>query len=108
MLLAGELKHCTFVPVSAAPRCKTRASRPRNVAAIEPTNTWLPEPLGVGLVYYKLVRDIEVTDLRVARDGAPPTSVSQYANLGSTADVDNVNVNRPGDSLLGLRGEATA
>jgi hypothetical protein len=52
----------------------------------------LPEPFGVGLVYYKLVRDIEVTDLRLARDGGPATSVSQFANLGSSSDVDNINV----------------
>jgi hypothetical protein len=52
----------------------------------------LPEPFGVGVVYYKLKRDIEVTDVRVGRDGAPPVSVSQYADLGSTSDVDNVNV----------------
>ena len=52
----------------------------------------LPEPFGVGLVYYKLVRDIEVTDLRLARDGGTPASVSQYANLGSSTDVDNVNL----------------
>ena len=52
----------------------------------------LPEPFGVGLVYYKLIRDIEVTDLRLGRDGAPPTSVSRYADLGSSTDVDNVNV----------------
>jgi len=52
----------------------------------------LPEPFGVGLVYYKLVREIEVTDLRVARDGAPPASVSRFADLGSSADVKNINV----------------
>jgi hypothetical protein len=52
----------------------------------------LPEPFGVGLVYYKLVRDIKVTDLRLAHDGAPPTSVSRFVDLGSSADVDNVNV----------------
>jgi hypothetical protein len=52
----------------------------------------IPEPFGVGLVYYKLKRDIEVTDVRVGRNGAPPQSVSQYADLGSTSDVDNVNV----------------
>ena len=44
----------------------------------------LPEPFGVGFVYYKLMRDIDVTDLRLARDGAPLTSVSQFADLGST------------------------
>jgi hypothetical protein len=52
----------------------------------------LPEPFGVGLVYYKLVRDIEVTDLRLSRDGGAFTSVSRYANLGSSTDVDNINV----------------
>ena len=52
----------------------------------------IPEPFGIGLVYYKLKRDIEITDVRVGRDNAPPTSVSQYADLGSTSDVDNVNV----------------
>lgn len=52
----------------------------------------LPEPFGVGLVYYKLVRDIDVTDLRLSRDGGPMTSVSQFANLGSTSDVNNVNI----------------
>jgi len=52
----------------------------------------LPEPFGVGLVYYKLVRDIKVTDLRLANDGAPPTSVSQFVDLGSGTDVKNINV----------------
>ena len=52
----------------------------------------LPEPFGVGLVYYKLQRDIEVTDVRVGRNGAPPVSASQFADLGSTSDVDNVNL----------------
>lgn len=52
----------------------------------------LPEPFGVGLVYYKLVRDIKVTDLRLGRDGEPPTSVSGFVDLGSSADVKNVNV----------------
>jgi hypothetical protein len=52
----------------------------------------LPEPFGVGLVYYKLVRDIKVTDLRLANDGGPPTSVSQFVDLGSGTDVKNINV----------------
>jgi len=52
----------------------------------------LPDPFGVGLVYYKLIRDVEVTDLRLGRNGAPPTSVSRYADLGSSTDVDNVNI----------------
>jgi hypothetical protein len=52
----------------------------------------LPEPFGVGLVYYKLKRDIDVTDLRIGRNEAPPTSVSRFADLGSSSDVDNINV----------------
>ena len=52
----------------------------------------LPEPFGVSLVYYKLVRDIKVTDLRLANDGGPPTSVSQFVDLGSGTDVKNINV----------------
>ena len=52
----------------------------------------LPLPFGVGLVYYNLHRDIKITDVRVGRNGAPPTSVSQYANLGSTSNVNNLNL----------------
>ena len=52
----------------------------------------LPLPFGAGLVFYHLSRDIEVTDVRVGRNGAPPASVSEFASLGSRADVDNLNV----------------
>lgn len=52
----------------------------------------LPLPFGAGLVFYHLSRDIRVTDLRVGRNGATPTSVSQFAQLGARADVDNLNV----------------
>jgi hypothetical protein len=52
----------------------------------------LPQPFGIGLVYYNLYRDIKITDVRVGRNGAPPTSVSKYANLGSTSDVNNLNL----------------
>jgi hypothetical protein len=52
----------------------------------------LPEPFGVGIVYYKLKRDIEVTDVRVGRGDSPPTSVSHFVDFGSSSDVDNVNV----------------
>jgi hypothetical protein len=52
----------------------------------------LPLPLGAGLVYYHLDRDIEVSDVRVGRNGAPPTSVSQFAALAANSRVDNVNV----------------
>ena len=36
----------------------------------------LPLPLGAGGVYYFLSRDVDVTDVRVGRNGAPPTSGS--------------------------------
>jgi hypothetical protein len=52
----------------------------------------LPLPFGAGLVFYHLSRDIRITDVRVGRNGAPPTSVSEFAALGSRADVDNLNV----------------
>ena len=51
----------------------------------------LPLPFGAGFVFYHLSRDIEVTDLRVGRNGAPPKSVSEFAQLSARADVDNVN-----------------
>jgi hypothetical protein len=52
----------------------------------------LPLPFGVGAVYYHLSRDIKITDVRVGRNGAPPTSVSQFAKLSSNSNVDNVNL----------------
>jgi hypothetical protein len=52
----------------------------------------LPRPFGAGLVYYHLSRDIEISDVRVGRNGAPPTSVSEFAQLESRSDVDNVNL----------------
>jgi hypothetical protein len=52
----------------------------------------LPLPFGFGLVYYHLERDIRITDVWVGRNGASPASVSQFANLGSTATTDNVNL----------------
>jgi hypothetical protein len=52
----------------------------------------LPLPLGAGFVYYHLDRDIEVTDVRVGRNGAPPTSVSEFAALSANSRVDNVNL----------------
>ena len=51
----------------------------------------LPLPFGAGLVYYHLSRDIEISDVRIGRNGAPPTSVSDYAQLSARADVDNLN-----------------
>src|SRR5437762_7212566 len=52
----------------------------------------LPLPFGAGLVFYHLSREIEVTDLRVGRNGAPPVSVSDFVKLGARADVNNLNV----------------
>jgi len=52
----------------------------------------LPEPFGIGLVYYHLDRAIEISDVRVGRNGAKPASVSDFAQLGSQARVDNINV----------------
>jgi hypothetical protein len=52
----------------------------------------LPLPFGAGFVYYHLDRDIEITDVRVGRNGAPPASVSDFAKLSSNSRVDNLNV----------------
>ena len=52
----------------------------------------LPLPFGAGLVYYHLDRAIAISDVRVGRNGAPPTSVSQFAQLSSSSNVDNENL----------------
>lgn len=52
----------------------------------------LPLPFGAGLVYYHLDRAIEIMDVRVGRNGAPPASVSHLAQLGSTSRVYNLDV----------------
>lgn len=52
----------------------------------------LPLPFGAGAVYYHLSRDIDITDVRVGRNGAPPQSVSHFAQLSATSNVENVNV----------------
>jgi hypothetical protein len=52
----------------------------------------LPLPFGVGGVYYHLSRDIEISDVRVGRNGAPPQSVSRFASFGSTSNVENLNL----------------
>jgi hypothetical protein len=51
----------------------------------------LPLPFGAGLVYYHLDRAIEITDVRVGRNGAPPTSVGEFAQLSADSRVDNLN-----------------
>ena len=52
----------------------------------------LPRPYGVGLVYYHLDRAIDISDVRVGRNGADPASVSDFAQLDSDSRVDNLNV----------------
>jgi len=52
----------------------------------------LPQPFGVGLVYYKLNRDIVITDVRVGRNGNTPVSVPDAVDFGSTSNVDNYNL----------------
>src|SRR5262249_3390304 len=52
----------------------------------------LPLPYGAGFVYYHLDRAIEISDVRVGRNGAPPTSVSQFAQLSSSSSVNNENL----------------
>lgn len=51
----------------------------------------LPLPFGAGFVYYHLDRGIEITDVRVGRNGAAVASVSDFAQLHSKAKVDNLN-----------------
>lgn len=52
----------------------------------------LPATFGVGPVYYYLSRDIEVTDVRIGRDGQPPASVGDFAQLSASSKVDNYNI----------------
>lgn len=51
----------------------------------------IPYPYGVGLVYTYIDRLIEVTDVRIGVNGAPPQSVSSYVELGSRSWVNNLN-----------------
>ena len=51
----------------------------------------LPYPYGVGAVYTYIDRLIEVKDVRIGVNGAPPQSVSQYVELGSRSWVNNLN-----------------
>ncbi|HJQ98066.1 MAG TPA: hypothetical protein VJ826_07100 [Candidatus Polarisedimenticolaceae bacterium] len=52
----------------------------------------LPATFGIGVVYYHLDRAIEISDVRVGRNGEAPQSVSDFAHLGSDSRVDNVNL----------------
>lgn len=51
----------------------------------------IPYPYGAGLVYTYIDRLIEVTDVRIGVNGAPPQSVSSYLELGSRSWVHNLN-----------------
>ena len=51
----------------------------------------LPLPFGTGAVYYHLSRDIEVSDVRVGRNGATPASVSRFVQIASNSNVENLN-----------------
>jgi hypothetical protein len=48
----------------------------------------LPLPFGLSLIYNYIERDIEVTDLRIGLNGAPPRSVSRFVDLGSNSHVN--------------------
>jgi len=52
----------------------------------------LPRPFGIGVVYYHLDRAIEITDVRVGREGTPPTSVPDAVVFGADSKVDNANL----------------
>ena len=53
----------------------------------------LPLPFGAALVVTGLVgRKIEVTDTRIALDGNPGQSISNFVDLGSTSQVFNANL----------------
>ena len=53
----------------------------------------LPLPFGASAIYNYLERDIDIKDLRIGVDGAPPGSVSNFVDLGSTSHV-NVGLGR--------------
>jgi hypothetical protein len=48
----------------------------------------LPLPLGVGLIYNYLERDIRITDVRVGIDGAPLRSVTRFADFTTRSEVN--------------------
>jgi hypothetical protein len=52
----------------------------------------LPKPFGIGVVYYYLDREIAISDVRVGRNGETPSSVSDFAQLGSSSRVNNANI----------------
>ncbi|TPW02711.1 MAG: hypothetical protein FD129_3154, partial [bacterium] len=55
-------------------------------AADSPTSDWTWRP-ACCLPHPPLSRDIEITDLRVGRNGAPPVSISDFALLSATSET---------------------
>ena len=97
-LLLAVLVASPCVAIAAAPSDTLSSSAPARrsflpLLAEEATKRGieLPLPFGAGLVYYHLDRAIEITDVRVGRNG-PPQSVSDFAQLSSSSSVDNVNL----------------
>ena len=79
-------------PPSAAPAPAKKSFLPLLAEEATKRGIELPLPFGAGLVYYHLDRAIAISDVRVGRNGAPPTSVSQFAQLSSSSNVDNENL----------------
>jgi len=52
----------------------------------------LPPPYGIGLVYYKLVRDIDIKQVRIGRNGGTLQPVPDFAQFSSNSNVNNVNL----------------
>jgi hypothetical protein len=79
-------------PEEPAPLPESRHRLPFLKEEAEKRGIELPRTFGIGLVYYHLDRAIDVSDVRVGRNGATPGSVSDFAHLGSSSKVDNVNL----------------
>lgn len=96
-------------PLPPAGDAKEESAAPAGASRVEPDERWssflpllaeearkrgveLPLPFGVSLVYYHLERDIEVTDVRIGRNGNPPRSVTEVAQFSSGSRVDNLNL----------------
>ena len=98
MVLLISPEACAQGDQTPAPRDTAAVSQPRERVlpllgdVARKRGIELPLPFGAGLVYYHLSRDIEVTDVRIGRNGETPVSVSEFAQLGARADVNNVNL----------------
>ena len=104
LIVAGRLAHADSSVDPPAPQASAGEEPGSGEAAPKPhrlpflgeearkRGIELPRPYGVGLVYYHLDRAIDITDVRVGRNGADPSSVSDFAQLDSDSRVDNLNV----------------